>query len=298
MFTDFGLKANVPISYKDVGLKKLHPVIAISDFITCLSDERKLDILLKGHTPQQFETFWQIYKETNPTHPVFSEHGSRLCRCVPMYIHCDEGTSVKKKGLMVVQYQALLGKGSTKSPGSDVNYLAPSVTTRYLYAVMMASTYGTRKNKPLLELTRHMAIELGSMFYDGIEVELQPGKFERIFLVTLGVKGDWGGLAKVGTLLRTYARDTPTQPFGTGVCHLCKAGMRFHPWHKVDFESMLRARNGVEDPWKEPPPFVQHIPMVQSKAAEFFKPDMFHTAHKGVVADTCANAIAPGFLHS
>ena len=291
----YGLQADVAISYKDVGLKNLHPVLSPADFVTCLSNERKLDILLMGHTPEQFRDFWKVYQQHNPDHNVFREHATRLNSCVPIYIHCDEGTSVKKRGLMVIQWQSLLGRGSANAPGTDVNYLSPSVKTRYLYACMMASTYGTRKNKPLLELTRHLALELRSIFYNGVDVELQPDNVVKLYLIPLGIKGDWSGLAKIGCLSRSHARDAPTKPFGLGICHLCKGGMEHHPWHKVDFKSMLRARDGVEDPWKHPPPVVEHIPMVRSQAASFFKPDLFHTAHKGVVADACANAIVPWF---
>ncbi|CAE7726262.1 unnamed protein product [Symbiodinium sp. CCMP2456] len=173
-----------------------------------------------------------------------------------------------------------------------MNYIEPSIKTRYLYSCILANEYGgKRQNKPLLELTKHMAQEFHDLFYTGVEIMRGSGEPETLFPVVIGLKGDWGGLSKIGTLSRSYTRDTPTKPHGPGICHLCRAGQKSHPWHKVDYDSMMKARQDVEPPWKRPPPLVQYIPMDVTRAAEFFRPDLFHTCHKGVSADACANSI-------
>ena len=292
LFTDCGLQVPAQLAYKDIGLEKLHPVLSVSEFISCLSREGKMNILLTEHGPKHFKQFWETYRKLDPHHVVFRAHSERLDSCIPIFIHCDEGTSVKKKGLMIIQWQPLLGYGSSRE-SNDVNYIGPSVMTRFLYSCILAVAYGGKhKNKPLLELTRHLAMEFRSLFHSGIDVKLPSGEHQKLFPVVMGIKGDWGGLAKVGTLTRSYTRDAPTKPYGIGICHLCMAGTESHPWHKVDYDSMVKAHDDPDPPWKDPPPFVEHIPMNLSKAAEFFRPDVFHTCHKGVAADACANAIA------
>ena len=269
VFTDFGLQAPVPISYKAIGLDYLQPVLSVKDFITCLSNEGKLDILFMGHGPAEYEQFWLRYQKLNPNHPIYKTHQHRLAQCLPLFLHCDEGTSVKRRGLMVIQYQCILGRGSSHSKG-DMNYIEPSIKTRYLYSCILANEYGgSRQNKPLLELTRHMAEEFRDLFFTGVEIMWGSVEPETLFPVVIGLKGDWGGLSKIGTLNRSYTRDTPTKPHGPGICHLCRAGQKSHQWHKVDYNSMMKARQGVEPPWKHPPPLVQYIPMGHDTSCRF-----------------------------
>ncbi|CAE6967890.1 unnamed protein product, partial [Symbiodinium sp. KB8] len=215
VFTDFGLQAPVPISYKAIGLDYLQPVLSVKDFITCLSNEGKLDILFMGHGPAEYEQFWLRYQKLNPNHPIYKTHQHRLAQCLPLFLHCDEGTSVKRRGLMVIQYQCILGRGSSHSKG-DMNYIEPSIKTRYLYSCILANEYGgSRQNKPLLELTRHMAEEFRDLFFTGVEIMWGSVEPETLFPVVIGLKGDWGGLSKIGTLNRSYTRDTPTKPHGS-----------------------------------------------------------------------------------
>ncbi|CAL1129744.1 unnamed protein product [Cladocopium goreaui] len=47
--SDYGLAAEIPLSFVDVGLKETHPILSIKDTIQCLDDAGKLDILFQGN---------------------------------------------------------------------------------------------------------------------------------------------------------------------------------------------------------------------------------------------------------
>lgn len=92
----FGLPTNIPLRYVDIGLKNAHPVLAVSDYIAAIDAMNKIDGLLMGNRAPQYKDFWSKWKSLQPSHPVFSKHSGHLGRCVPVAIHADEGTSVKK----------------------------------------------------------------------------------------------------------------------------------------------------------------------------------------------------------
>eukprot|EP00438_Fugacium_kawagutii_P003442 Skav200195 [mRNA] locus=scaffold2383:347672:348328:- [translate_table: standard] len=210
-------------------------------------------------------------------------------------LHADEGTSVKKKALMVLQYQPLLGKGSRKRKRDDeipgINLLGHSLTTRFLFSVMLAKMYNRKeKNQPLLALVRHMCLQLKDMFYEGVTVNID-GKSEQIFLVTIAMKGDWPALSKLGRLVRHHGRMTVSAEDGKGICHLCHGGMRGHAWHIISYTNMAAMRVDFQLPWSRESDLTREIPMDPAFKAAFFKVDIFHTCHKGVMADLAANII-------
>ena len=217
---------------------------------------------------------------------------------MPVAIHADEGTSVKKKALMVLQFQPLLGLGSRKNKAGDgvpgINLLGNSLKTRFLFSVMLARVYGGKRgNRPLMKLVHHLACQLRDSFYHGCDVGID-GVRQKIFLVTLGCKGDWPALAKLGNLVRHHGRVTSTAAFGKGICHLCAGGTEQHPhWHDTSFANMMAMRENVPAPWNTEPDLTKEIPMEISAKAKFFKVDIFHTCHKGLMADLGANIIEP-----
>ena len=94
-----GLSAAIPIQHVDVGLKIPHPILAVSDFIGTLNKRSKMDILLNGNRAEQFRAFWKRWKYLQPDHDIYRSNPSKLDWSIPVAIHCDEGTSQKKKAL-------------------------------------------------------------------------------------------------------------------------------------------------------------------------------------------------------
>ena len=104
---DFGLSANIPVSYVDVTMTQPHPVLGVRSFVESLSSEKQIDRLFCGHDETDFADFWRRFQTVQPQHPVFTQHRKRLGRVIPIWAHADEGTSQKKRAIMILQWQPL-----------------------------------------------------------------------------------------------------------------------------------------------------------------------------------------------
>lgn len=291
----YGLLANIPLTYVDVGLKDPHPVQTVVDFVKTLDAHGKMDMILMGHRADSFKAFWDDWRKLHPSYPIFSTHVGLEGQCIPWAMHFDEGTTLKKKAIMIIQTQPLMGQGTRKRKGTidspGLNFLGHSLTTRFLWSVMLSRVYSGKRlqNKPLLTLVSHLAKDMASAYKDGIRVTID-GAPQRIYLIPIGAKGDWPALAKVGTLSRHYGRQARQD--GKGICHLCCADQAgFKHWHNVSFDSM-KAMRTAELPWKKEPCILSALPLVGGDKADFFKADCFHNLHKGVMGDLAANALA------
>ncbi|CAE7246231.1 unnamed protein product, partial [Symbiodinium sp. CCMP2456] len=283
--------AKVDVSYVDVFLKKSHPVLAIRDFVAGLSAEDHMTTLFHGHEAADYARFWAHWQKVQPDHPVYEVHAGRLGQVVPIWIHADEGTSQKKRGLMVLSWQPLLGQGTQRQPNSSLNFLGPSVSTRCLFSVMSTQLYNTAsKKKRLMALADVFAQNLRDCFERPIEISWN-GEQEQIYLSCLGMKGDWPAQIKLGGLRRHHLRDTWSTDAGAGICHYCMGGMKGHPWHDLSFANMLAMRQDAPPAWSKPTGLIQHVPHSVLQEPYFFRIDLFHLMHKGVLADIAANAI-------
>ena len=287
----YHMEAKLDVSFVDVFLKKPHPILAIRDFVEGLSLEDHMTTLFHGHEAADYARFWADWQKLQPDHPVYEVHAGRLDKVVPIWIHADEGTSQKKKGLMVLSWQPLLGQGTQRKPDSSLNFLGPSVSTRLLFSVMSTQLYNTAsKKKRLMALTDVFARNLADCFERPIDVAWN-GTSEQIYLCCLGMKGDWPALIKLGNLNRHHLRDTWSTDAGAGICHYCMGGMRGHAWHDLSFANMLAMRQDAPPPWSTPPVLIQHVPHSILQEPYFFRIDLFHLMHKGVLADVAANAM-------
>ena len=57
-------------------------------------------------------TFWKNFEAQAPDHEVFELHGGgeRMSKCIPFYLHLDEGTSLRKSAVLVVSWQPIFGR--------------------------------------------------------------------------------------------------------------------------------------------------------------------------------------------
>ena len=300
----YGLSSDIPMSYVDVGLKSGHPVLRIEDFVQTLNANDKMDMLLMGNRAPVFKEFWDNWEKLQPLHPIYTHHQNRTGQCIPISIHFDEGTTLKKKAIMIIQTQAVIGKGTRKRKSTATvpgcNFIGSTFTTRYLWSVMLARVYSQKakskkKSKtnrnPLQELVTHLSCELNDAFFSGMQVSID-GKLQTIYLVPLAVKGDWPALAKVGQFDRHFGRLTYDLNKGKGICHLCQADqVGFKDWSDVSFTNMKSMHQGATLPWAEDPDIVLAIPLPNAYKPSFFQPDLFHSLHKGVFGDIAANTI-------
>ena len=296
--SEYGLSAKIPLTYVEVGLKEKHPTLSIQDTVSCYDASSKMDILLQGNGEAQFREFWDQWKQLHPHHPIYEVHRGNEGRCIPIAVHCDEGTTLKRKSLMIVQYHALVGRGSRKRKSTDqeigINMIGNSYTTRVLWSVMLGRAYGgKRKNQPLKELISHLSAELSQAFYEGIQ--LKHHEMGVVYLVPVCMKGDWPALSKIGGLSRHFGRlVTQNNEKAKGICHLCKADQPgFGDWHNITYENMVKLHEGATLPWKEEPSLVAAVRLRDCDKAAFFRVDCFHVLHKGFFGDMAANALVP-----
>ena len=287
VLADHGLMVQAPISYVKVGLAKPHPVLRLSNLIGAFSKENKFKaMLLHNHSLDDIRAFWKKYELQYPQHPVFREHAHRLSRCLPMFLHADEGVGLKKRGVLVLQAHAVLGRGSSRN--ADLNMIANTFLTRILFAVMNVGLYNKQKTV-LYNLLDHWAQDLKQCFEEGVLATID-GQQIRVYPVVLGMKGDLQGLVKVGRLTQNFLRDSPLAANPPGICHLCNAGKNGYPWHQTGCNAAWLRDSTPQTPWTTPSPLLQ-IPC--EKSSKFFLLDVFHIMHKGVLGDMAACSLEP-----
>ena len=289
MLREFGLEADIPISYRNIGLKKPHPVLRLKDLVATLNKAGKLHHLFAGNNGKSLENFWAQYRLLHPGHDVFTRHSQHLSSCLPMMMHLDEGTTHKKKSLMILSAQIVCGQGSRRAPGH--NFLGSTYLSRFLFSVLLGRTYA-RQKKVLYDLLDAWATDLTECYQDGIRINDQ----DTIWPVILSCKGDWPAVAKAGRLQRNFMRDAPSSGSPPGICHLCRAGMLGYPWNSFEANAAwLHADSPI--PWTTPSPLAK-IPQDSSNPASFYAVDLFHVCHKGVVADYVASSIVARPKHA
>ena len=240
---------NVEISTVKIGTEN-YEILKPCSWVRFMDSEMRLDLILGTRTLREAEPalglFWQRYEAQFPNHMVFqraAEGRLILKNTLPCYFHADEGRTLKKRPLFLIQFQMAFGKGVGTKPSREViaakikelklspNYAGNSLATRFLCALMHRSAYADQPEL-LDELLEHVISDMATLADEGLE--LQDGS--RLWLATLGNKGDWDYLCKVAHLTRSYRNapkfptsKTPDKP----MCHLCLAGSPDLPFEDV-----------------------------------------------------------------
>ena len=133
------------------------PWIRPTDFLKTLGRLNDLGQILGGRRSIQdaekmLNLFWSRYRAIYPKFELFDEvrAGHRqLGRCIPVFIHGDEGTTYKRSGILILSLQGALGEGTSKRcpeavakceyPSKNeemrLNFLRPGRETRMLILV-------------------------------------------------------------------------------------------------------------------------------------------------------------------
>ena len=114
--------------------------------------------------------FWRRYQQVYPQHELFGPKGAHLPRerCVPVFIHGDEGTTYKKSAVLLISFQPVIGFGSQRrsiqaaltdfekdmeKAGIPVNFLRTGFQSRFLCAIAPKDVFGKlflKRNKTIL----------------------------------------------------------------------------------------------------------------------------------------------------
>ena len=296
-FEKRGLSCPIEIQQLDVGDGTMHPVLKVTDFLQALAEANKLP-LLWGSTNNESYTevlpkFWRRWKAHDPLHAVFSEHKGRMAHVLPLQIHGDEGETLKKTGVMILNWQSPIGfglAGSDDDPSAmSLNYVGNSYATRFLYTVCHKKSYAKEKSYVLSGIMQGLSEELVDLFHNGITVNL-GGRKATFYVALLGLKGDWPIQARLGNLSRHFARKGVFKVSDkSGFCHLCRAGEQGYDPNNYGRDAAWRDTFLKFPPWNSEGPLCR-VP--QSPAKEFIhKFDVFHTLHKGVFAELAGSGL-------
>ena len=274
----------------EVGPGETHPVLKIADMLQALASCDKL-CLLWGAKSMTSNTdvlpkFWRRWRAHDPQHAVFEHHRHRMAYVIPLQLHADEGQTLKKTGLMVINWQSQVGFGLSttedRPEAMSLNYTGNSYGTRFLYTICHKKSYSKGKSYVLTGIMDRLAEELVDAFHNGVTLQI-GGKL-------LGLKGDWPIQARIGNLSRHFARKGVYQVSATsGFCHLCRAGEQGYNPNDYGESAGWRATFLQCVPWDTEGPLCR-VP--QSPAKEFMhKFDLFHTVHKGVFAELAGSGL-------
>lgn len=148
---EFGLSYDVPISRATVGSIEGFPFLKPSDYLARMVATGDFHRLLGGHalkdSEQTLSVFWKRFQKLFPQHDIFQSEHTKSClsRCLPLYVHGDEGQTYKRKGVLLMSFQSAVGSGGSHAPnerpetvnsaGIPMNFLRNALQTRYLSVV-------------------------------------------------------------------------------------------------------------------------------------------------------------------
>jgi len=241
------------------------------------------------HVGSTWKDFWKKYEQLHPTFSLFEDPSFDPATTIGMYLHRDEGRTLKKSALMVTSLQSILGWGFDKKRlkrprherSLEINFAGHTYTTRFVVSVMPKSFYASDP-EVFHDMMEELSKELSDILKNGI-LDRATGITYRVCL--LGVKGDMPYLQKCGRLKRSWnttvkrgtARKAPP-----GVCHLCLAGTNSFPCEDTSHDPAWRDTIAVRDPFDQLPAPLRFLPYDRNDRGSYFKPDLWHCIHLGV----------------
>ena len=298
-----GLSASMPLSTKKLCDDHEHQVITPANYVRELAANSKLRNLTGGEPLKStLLGFWERFQAVRPDHPALA-NGLEACACsVPILLFGDEGRALKKQAAMVLGWEPMLGFGCMTHckddpesyHGHKLNFDGSTYKTRMLYTIMHKQSYGSKKsgNKYLMSLIECWASDHAEAMH-GVSVQLDEEQIS-LKLVPLGLKADWPAMVKLGQLKRSFYADAA--PHGKGICHLCMANTSACPDYSGD-----SWKDTMDDafvaPWNTMPMLVSRLCPGQNvwQQADFFRLDLFHICHKGVMAELAGSGLVSWF---
>ena len=302
-----------PVSIDDVNLGpgKLEkfPVIKISTWFQYLLDTNRLARQLVGVSSiakmkPVLREFWERQRAIRPDHGIFelAENGSlTLESCIPYFSHSDEGRSYKHMPLFVLSSHGALGRGTNayvkagkhRAPlcrnGMGVNFLGKTWSTNFIFAAVL-KTVSTAYPESFDKLITEYAADAHKLLAQGLVA--QNG--ERLWFIHWGTKGDLPALQKLAGFKRSFnnvPKAASSKKACKGVCFLCKAGQEADastgalaiPYENVSPSAEWVATCSVDPAWELQPTILNELPLSLKQQIEFFRTDLWHNAHLGLL---------------
>ena len=173
VFTDHKFYYPVKVTIEQTSPLEDFPWIRPNDFIKALHKTNDLPHLLGGYTLKEAKPvladFWAKYKAAFPEHQLWdhvASTGKDITKCIPIFLHGDEGTSFKRGGILMVSIQGAIGTGTSKSKrikleeqnlramgeGIPLNFLRTGLQTRLLVCSCPKDGNFILKNIPSIDM--------------------------------------------------------------------------------------------------------------------------------------------------
>ena len=150
------MRLDVPISTVAIAGGSEFPILRAGDFVKCMDRCGFWDKIFGTPSLEKGEQmcydYWCKYQKLYPNFDLFKTN-LPLSRCVPIYVYGDEGQHYKKAAVMVIQWQSVIGRGtSLNNPNIHgnlsekkyfVNQRGMTLATRFLSAVMPKDSCNT-----------------------------------------------------------------------------------------------------------------------------------------------------------
>ena len=220
----------------------------------------------------KLDSFWSAYRTLYRDHPVFRDHAGELCKCLPVKIHSDEGTGLRKTAI----YQFSWGPLLSSSQASWDRY--------FFWGCMPHEDYkkehsGFEKGNAVLdEFCSHMARQAAHVYTEGINVP----NFGTMYMVWTGHEGDLPAQARAYHLRRNF-NCVPNH-----MCPWCMADDKDVPFSDERQEASWRRTIGAARPWTSAGPF-SVVPGGDHEM--FLAKDIFHICHLGIVRSFAINLL-------
>lgn len=220
VFSSCGLTIPVPISMHRFGLLHLHYLSLENWFSYLISEHSRLLFggfdVSDGRTKYLLGSFWKKYQVAHGDHWVFSNHTDELNKCIPYYLHLDEGTGQRKSGVLVFNMQSLWGldtktkferafHGNLGRSDEDFedymtrsqchNQSGSSFLSRFLYTIIPKKWYSKKFSFVYDKVLEKLAAESRKLASTGVK---------GWYPICLGVKGDAPALAKAAHYTRSF----------------------------------------------------------------------------------------------
>lgn len=307
-----GYSLKVKLDHVDLGpgqLKKF-PCCKPSTWFQFLLDAKRLPQQMVGvsSVPKMkavLTEFWNRQKKLRPDHGIFrlaAEGLVDLSSLVPYFSHSDEGRSQKHLPLFIFSVHGCLGRGTRsyldanlhKRPlvnnGMGLNFVGSTWATNYMvFAVMktVLNNFDDALNKLLSVFTEDAAM----LLHEGL---LSSDGMHRFYFLHWATKGDLPALQKLGEFSRYFGnvpRAASSRKACKGVCFLCDAGQEEDralgvpamPFEDVRPTASWMATIGLHPAWNNEPLLLANLPLNQKHKMEFFRTDLWHNAHLGLL---------------
>lgn len=205
---------------------------------------------------------------------------------MPFFLHLDEGTGLRRSGVLVMSAQTVFGRETAKrfyerarQCDGSVRMVRAAMTaaqyhssagstykSRFLFTAIPKKWYNKRNPRVYPGMLQELASESLDLFTDGVTV------FGRqYFFICMGLKADQPAAAKAGNFCRSFANYGKNR----GSCPECLAGLDLYPFEDFSDWPAWLPTVGVQVPWNQPSPLMQ-VPHRSFQSESFFVRDPFH----------------------